>query len=248
MVLIQLWRKFEQQESDHNKQTEDISRWGGENNRDKHGCQFHRLFINTWNVVQRNWVLSVGTVLSFFSPQWCVKTQKSVGFWELQRGLVRLVEEGQFFFLHFTEAYIIFLLSVKQCLLYRILGVGDGKKIKKKTQRVRNKKLVVPNATMWTPPHCHHLVEMQVFRQSGPLKQRPNGNLAESRASGWAFSERMALVKCFVGVSFRERWLLEKNKTHTRTQQQFQVQISLFTRSRRVQLQGRTLGLEHQHP
>lgn len=153
-----------------------------------------------------------------------------------------------FFFLHFTEAYIIFLLSVKQCLLYRILGVGDGKKIKKKTQRVRNKKLVVPNATMRTPPHCRHLVEMQVFRQSGPLKQRPNGNLAESRASGWAFSERMALVKCFVGVSFRERWLLEKNKTHTRTQQQFQVQISLFTRSRRVQLQGRTLGLEHQHP
>lgn len=118
----------------------------------------------------------------------------------------------------------------------------------KKTQRVRNKKLVVLNATMRTPPHRRHLVEMQVFRQSGPLKQRPNGNLAESRARGWAFSERMALVKCFVGVSFRERWLLEKNKTHTRTQQQFQVQISLFTRSRRVQLQGRTLGLEHQHP
>lgn len=148
---------------------------------------------------------------------------------------------GAIFFLHFTEAYIIFLLSVKQCLLYRILGVGDGKKMKKKTQRVRNKKLVVPNATMRTLPHHRHLVEMQVFRQSGPLKQ-----LAESRARGWAFSERMALVKCFLGVSFRERWLLEKNKTHTRTQQQFQVQI--FTRSRRVQLQGQTLGLEHQHP
>lgn len=79
------------------------------------------------------------------------------------------------------------------------------KKIKKKTQRVRNKKLVVPKATMQTPLHRHHLDEMQVFRQSGPLNQRPNGNLAESRARGWAFSERMALVKCFGGVSFRER-------------------------------------------
>lgn len=166
---------------------------------------------------------------------------------ENSRGLV-CGRRGAICFLHFTEAYIIFLLSVKQCLLYRILGVGDGKKNKKKTQRVRNKKLVVPNATMRTPPHRHHLVEMQVFRQSGPLKQRPNGNLAESRERGWAFSEQLALVKCFVGASFRERWLLEKNKTHTRTQQQFQVQISLFTRSRRVQLQGRTLGLEHQHP
>lgn len=213
MVLIQLWRKFEQQESDHNKQTADISRWGGENNRDKHGCQFHRLFINTWNVVQRNWVLSVGTVLSFFSPQWCVKTQKSVGFWELQRGLVCLVEEGHFFFFYTLQKHILY----SCCQWNNVFFTGSlvlvmVKKIeKKKTQRVRNKKLVVLNATMRTPPHRRHLVEMQVFRQSGPLKQRPNRNLAESQARGWAFSEQMALVKCFVGVSFRERWLLEKN-------------------------------------
>lgn len=44
-------------------------------------------------------------------------------------------------FLHFTEAYIIFLLPVKQkCLLYRILGVGDGKKNKKKNQESETKK------------------------------------------------------------------------------------------------------------
>lgn len=92
-------------------QRTNISRWGGEDNRDKHGCQFHRLFINTWNVVQRNWVLSVGTVLSFFSPQWCVKTQKSVGFWELQRGLVRLVEEGQFFLTLYRSIYYILVVS-----------------------------------------------------------------------------------------------------------------------------------------
>lgn len=116
-------------------------------------------------------------------------------------------------------------------------------KIKKKTQRVRNKKVVVPNAT------CRRLVEMQVFRQSGPLKQRPNGTLAESRARGLGFFRTNGISEMFCfGASFRERWLLEKNKTHTRTQQQFQVQISLFTRSRQVQLQGRTLGLEHQHP
>lgn len=105
-----------------------------------------------------------------------------------------LVEEGQFvgFFLHFTEAYIIFLLSVKQCLLYRILGVGDGRKNKKKkTQRVRNKKLVVPNAT------CRRLVEMQVFRQSGPLKQRPNGTLAESRARGLGFFRTNGISEMF---------------------------------------------------
>lgn len=168
---------------------------------------------------------------------------------ENSRGLVCLVEEGQFVFFYTLQKHILY----SCCQWNNVFSTGSlvlvmVKKNKKKTQRVRNKKLVVPNATMRTPPHRHHLVEMQVFRQSGPLKQRPNGNLAESREGGWAFSERIALVKCFVGASFRERWLLEKNKTHTRTQQQFQVQISLFTRSRRVQLQGRTLGLEHQHP
>lgn len=120
---------------------------------------------------------------------------------------------GAFFFFYTLQKHILY----SCCQWNNVFFTGSlvlvmVKKIeKKKTQRVRNKKLVVLNATMRTPPHRRHLVEMQVFRQSGPLKQRPNRNLAESQARGWAFSEQMALVKCFVGVSFRERWLLEKN-------------------------------------
>lgn len=132
----------------------------GQNNKDKHGCQFHRLFINTWNVVQSNSVLSVGTVLSFLSPQWCIKTQKSpvcFCFWELQRGLVWLDESGGSKFLHFTEAYIIFLLPVKQNVFFTgSLVLVMVKKTKKK--KVRNKKSSGPehdNADSATsPPSC----------------------------------------------------------------------------------------------
>lgn len=89
------------------------------------------------NVVQSNWVLSVGTVLSFLSPQWCIKIQKSpVCFCKLQRGLVWLDEEGgsQFFTLY-RSIYYFLVASETKCLLYRILGVGDGKKKQKKCQK-----------------------------------------------------------------------------------------------------------------
>jgi len=94
----------------------------GQNNRDKHGCQFHRLFINTGNVLQSNWVLSVGTVLSFLSLQWCIKIQKSplCFCWfsvKSRRAWFGWLKRGSKF-LHFTEAYIIFLLPVKQNVFF----------------------------------------------------------------------------------------------------------------------------------
>lgn len=111
------------------------------------------------------------------------------------------LKRGNFFFLHFTEAYIIFLLSVKQCLLYRILGVGDGKKkkskIKKNPESQKQKTSGPERDNVDTPPHRRHLVEMQVFRQSGPLKQRPNGSLAESRARGSGFLRTNGISEMF---------------------------------------------------
>lgn len=140
----------------------------------------------------------LGTVLSFLSPQWCIKIQKSsVCFCKLQRGLVWLDEEGKSIFLHFTEAYIIFLLPVKQ----NVFSTGSlvlvmVKKNKKKTKsEMKKKKVVVPNATMQIPPHRRHLVEVQVL---GKVDHQNNG----IRSEGSDFSEKMALEKCFGGLFF----------------------------------------------
>lgn len=170
--------------------------WGGQNKRDKRGCQFHRLFINTWNVVQSNWVLSVGTVLSFLSPQRCIKIQKSpVCFcWFLQTperpGLAGWRGEVNFFTLY-RGIYYFLVASETKCLLYRILGVGDGKKNKKKNQESETKKVVVPNTTMQMPPHHRHfvLVEVQVL---GKVDHRNNGQMETCRIrnEGSDFSEK----------------------------------------------------------
>lgn len=95
-------------------------------------------------MVQSNWVLSVGTVLSFLSPQWCIKIQKSpvcsVGFCKLQRGLVWLDEEGKSIFTLYRSIYYFLVASETKCLLYGILGVGDGKKKTKKNKSQKQKK------------------------------------------------------------------------------------------------------------
>lgn len=85
--------------------------------------------------------------------------------------------KGGKIFTLYRSIYYILVASETKCLLYRILGVGDGKKKNpQKKQESETKKVVVPNTTMQTPPHRRHLVEVQVFRQSGPSAQRPNGN------------------------------------------------------------------------
>lgn len=93
-------------------------------------------------------------------------------------------------FLHFTEAYIIFLLPVKQ----NVFSTGSlvlvmVKKTKKQKTRVRNKKVVVPNATMQTLPHRRHLVEVQVL---GKVDHRNNGRMESRRirSEGSDFSEK----------------------------------------------------------
>lgn len=119
-----------------------------------------------------------------------------------------------FFFTLYRSIYYILVGSETKCLLYRILGVGDGKKTKKKSQKWK-KKVVVPNTTMQIPPHCRHLVEVQVFRQSGPSEQRPNGNSSgheQKRRKDWGADFfcfcyfRTVFEACFwSGGSFRER-------------------------------------------
>lgn len=52
-------------------------------------------------------------------------------------------------------------------------------KTKSEEMEKKKKKVVVPNATMQIPPHCCHLVEVQVFRQSGP-----SGTTAEWKLVG----------------------------------------------------------------
>lgn len=200
-------RKRPQQQTNHDSYN--IIRWGeeggrcqywwgwwregrrGQNNKDKHGCQFHRLFINTWNVVQSNWVLSVGTVLSFLSLQWCIKTQKSpVCFCWFLRTPERpgLAGWRGVKFLHFTEAYIIFLLPVKQ----NVFSTGSlvlvmVKKTKKTKTRVRNKKSSGPehdNADSATsPPSCWSAG----FKAKWTIGTTAEWKLVESRARGRIF-------------------------------------------------------------
>lgn len=61
----------------------------------------------------------------------------------------------------------------------------------------KQKKVVVPNATMQIPPHCRHLVEVQVFRQSGP-----SGTTAEWKLTGSGVGGQISFVsviseRCF---------------------------------------------------
>lgn len=115
------------------------------------------------------------------SPVVCVsENSKEAWFGWMKKPRVR-AGGSQFFFTLYRSIYYILDGSETKCLLYRILGVGDGKKKNKSKKQdqeseMEKKKVVVPNTTMQIPPHCRHLVEVQVFRQSGPSEQRPNGN------------------------------------------------------------------------
>ena len=172
-------------------------RWsrGGQNNRDKRGCHFHRLFINTWNVVQSNWVLSVGTVLSFLRAQRCIKIQKSpVCFCKLQRGLVGPDEEGRFLFFFYTlQRHILF----SCCQGNKKSSLQDPwcwwwqKKQTRKKYESKTKRVVVPNMTMQMPPHRHHLVLVEV-QALGKVDHRNNSQMdaCRIRSKGLDFSEK----------------------------------------------------------
>jgi len=95
-------------------------------------------------------------------------------------------------FLHFTEAYIIFLLPVKQNVFSTgslVLVMVKKTKKKNKKQESETKKVVVPNATMQTLPHRRHLVEVQVL---GKVDHWNNGRMetCRIRSEGSIFSEK----------------------------------------------------------
>lgn len=205
-----------------------LSRWGGgrrscqweeegevgQNNRDKHGCQFHRLFINTWNVVQSNWVLSVGTVLSFLSPQYESHLCASVGFRKFQRGLSGWMKRGSDF-LHFIEAYIIFLLPVKQNVFSTeslVLVMIKKKENKTKTRKQKSSGPIhdIADTAAWLP--CCWSAGL------GKLDHWNNGRMDTHgiKNEGLDFSQKWHWRNVSVGFFFGERWLLEKIKhTHT---------------------------------
>jgi len=107
--------------------------------------------------------------------------------------------------LHFTEAYIIFLLPVKQNVFSTgsLVLVMVKKKQQQKKRESETSKVVVPNATMQTPPHRHHLVEVQVL---GKVDHRNNSRMETRRVTskGLDFFRKMALELRFGGV-FLER-------------------------------------------
>lgn len=160
-------------------------------------------------MVQSNWVLSVGTVLSFLSPQRCIKIQKSpvsVSVNSREAGFGRMMRGSQFSFTLYRGIYYFLVASETKCLLYRILGVGDGKN---KQKKVRNKKkVVVPNAMMQMPLHHRHLVlvEVQVL---GKADHRSNGQMETCRTKGQIFQKngigRMICWGHFFCFCFRER-------------------------------------------
>lgn len=79
--------------------------------------------------------------------------------------------------------------------------------------RVRNKKNSGPKHddadASTSPPSCWSAG----FRKRGPSQQRPNGK-SQNQERRVGFFRKMALEKCFGGVFFKQRWLLEKIK-HT---------------------------------
>lgn len=92
-------------------------------------------------------------------------------------------------FLHFTEAYIIFLLPVKQNVFFTgSLVLVMVKKTTTKKKESETKKVVVPNTTMQTPPHRRHLVEVQVL---GKVDHRNNSRMETRRitSKGSDFSD-----------------------------------------------------------
>lgn len=81
------------------------------------------------------------------------------------------------------------MLAVKQNVfstgsLVLVMVKKKQKKNKTKSEEMekKKKKVVVPNATMQIPPHCCHLVEVQVLGKVDHREQRPNGNSWGSRA------------------------------------------------------------------
>lgn len=84
-------------------------------------------------------VLSVGTVLSFLSPRGGSKYKVTCVFCKLQRRLVGWWKRGCKFFTLYRSIYYFLVASETKCLLYRILGVVDGKK-KKKQNKTKKKK------------------------------------------------------------------------------------------------------------
>lgn len=143
-------RKCPQQQTHHNS-CNISSRWKGKELSVWSGAERQR---QTWLSVSpfihqhlkrgtKKLVLSVGAVLSILSPQWCTKIQKStvcvwVGFCKLQRGLV--LKRGSYFFTLYRSIYYFLVASETKCLLYRIRGVGDGKKQLKIRESETNKK------------------------------------------------------------------------------------------------------------
>jgi len=119
---------------------------GGQNNRDKHGCQFHRLFINTGNVVHSNWVLSVCWDCPFIPLTAVVYKNTKVTFVFLLVSVNSRVawfswmKRGRIFFTLYRSIYYFLVASETKRLLYRILGVGDDKKKIKKKQESETKK------------------------------------------------------------------------------------------------------------
>ena len=99
------------------------------------------------------------------------------------------MKRGSQFFTLYRSIYYFLVASETKCLLYRILGVGDGKKKKPKQNKRKikkreseTKKVVVPNTMMPTRPHHRHLVEVQVL-----VDHRNNGRMETCRIRSEGF-------------------------------------------------------------
>lgn len=69
--------------------------------------------------------------------------------------------------------------------------------VKKNKKKSETKKVVVPNATMQTPPHRRHLVEVQVFKAKWTIGTTAEWKLVKSRARGWNFFQDNGIREMF---------------------------------------------------